>query len=70
MQSMTWNGPKPTYGTINALFVSTSMFYSHYKYFNDAVKHLEMLEWLEERQNGPLNIDIWGMEKSRYTFLI
>ena len=50
---MIWNGPKPTYGTIIALFIPTSMFYSHYKYFNDAVKHLEMLEWLEERQNGP-----------------
>jgi hypothetical protein len=68
MQGMSWNGPKPTYGTIIALFVSTSMFYSHYKYFNDAVKHPEMLEWLEGRQNGPSDIDIWGREKSRYTF--
>ena len=68
MQGMSWNGPKPTYGTIIALFVSTSMFYSHYKYFNDAVKHPEMFEWLEGRQNGPSDVDIWGREKSRYTF--
>ena len=46
------------------------MFYSHYKYFNDAVKHLEMLEWLEERQDGPLDVDIWGKEKSTIHFLI
>ena len=68
MQGMSWNGPKPTYGTIIALFISTSMFYSHYKYFNDAVKHPEMLEWLEGRQNGPSDVDIWGKEKSHYTF--
>lgn len=68
MQGMSWNGPKPTYGTIISLFVSTSMFYSHYKYFNDAVKHPEMLEWLEGRQNGPSDVDIWGREKGRYTF--
>jgi benzoyl-CoA reductase/2-hydroxyglutaryl-CoA dehydratase subunit BcrC/BadD/HgdB len=69
MQAMTWNGSKPTYGAIISLFVSTSMFYSHYKYFNDAVKHPEMLEWLEERPDGPSNIDIWGREKSHYTFV-
>jgi len=68
MQGMSWNGPKPTYGTIISLFVSSSMFYSHYKYFNDAVKHPEMLEWLEGRQNGPSDMDIWGKEKSYYTF--
>ena len=68
MQSMAWNGPKPTYGTIISLFVSTSMFYSHYKYFNDAVRHPEMLEWLEGAQNGPSDVDIWGREKGRYTF--
>lgn len=68
MQGMSWNGPKPTYGTIISLFVSSSMFYSHYKYFNDAVKHPEMLEWLEKRQDGPSDVDIWGKEKSYYTF--
>jgi len=68
LQTIAWNGAKPTYGVIIALFVSTSMFYSHYKYFNDAVKHPEMVEWLEERQNGPSDMDIWGFEKSYYTF--
>src|ERR1700679_1700728 len=69
MQSMTWNGPKPTYGTIIALFVSTSMFYSHYKYFNKAMKYPEMVEWLEARPNGPSDMDIWGKEKPYYTFI-
>jgi hypothetical protein len=68
LQTMAWNGTKPTYGVIIALFVSTSMFYSHYKYFKDAVKYPEMVEWLEERQNGPSDMDIWGYEKSYYTF--
>ena len=47
LQTMAWSGTKPNYSNIIALFVSTSMFYSHYKYFNDAVKHPEMVEWLE-----------------------
>ena len=65
---MSWSGTKPTYGTIISLFVSTSMFYSHYKYFNDAVKHPEMFEWLEGSPNGSSDMDIWGKEKAHYTF--
>jgi hypothetical protein len=68
LQTMARNGPKPTYGVIIALFVSTSMFYSYYKYFKDAVKHPEMVEWLEERQNGPSDMDLWRYEKDYYTF--
>ena len=68
MQTMTWNGPKPTYSAIIGLFVSTSMFYSHYKHFNKAVKHPDMVEWLEARKNGPSDMDIWGKEKPYYTF--
>ena len=66
---MTWNEPKPTYSMIIGLFVSTSMFYSHYKHFNKAVKYPEMVEWLEERPNGPSDMDIWGKDKPYYTFV-
>lgn len=66
---MTWNGPKPTYGTIIGLFLSTSMFYSHYnKHFGRIMKYPEMVEWLEERPDGPSNMDIWGKDKSSYNF--
>jgi hypothetical protein len=68
-QSMTWNGSKPTYTTIIGLFLSTSMFYSHYKkYFTRVMKYPEMVEWLEERPDGPSNMDIWGKEKAYYSF--
>jgi hypothetical protein len=68
-QSMTWNGSKPTYTTIIGLFLSTSMFYSHYKkYFIRVMKYPEMVEWLEERPDGPSNMDIWGKEKAYYSF--
>src|SRR5271168_206541 len=33
-----------------------------------SMKHPEMVEWLEERRNGPSDMDIWGHEKSYYTF--
>jgi hypothetical protein len=68
MRGMEWTGTKPTYGRIINLFVSTSMFYSHYKHFNKAVKYPEMVEWLEDGPNSPSNVDIWGREKPHYTF--
>jgi hypothetical protein len=68
MQTMIWQGPKPTYATIISLFVSRAMFYSHYKHFNRAAKYPEMVEWLEERPDGPSNMDIWGQDKPYYNF--
>jgi hypothetical protein len=68
LQAMVWHGTKPNYGSIISLFVSSSMFYSHYKHFNDAVKYPAMVEWLEEREDRPSDMDLWGKEKSHYTF--
>ena len=60
MWAMEWVGTKPTYAKIINLFISTSMFYSHYKHFNRVVKYPEMVEWLEDGPNSPSNIEIWG----------
>lgn len=68
MRAMEWVGTKPTYAKIINLFVSTSMFYSHYKHFNRVVKYPEMVEWLEDGPNSPSNIEIWGREKPHYNF--
>jgi len=48
--------------------MSRSMFYSHYKYFDEAVKHPEMLAWLEQSEDI-LDVDIWGKKKPHYTFV-
>ena len=44
IQELSWNGNRPTFGQIIDLFMSMSMFYSHFKFFDQAVKHPEMLE--------------------------
>ena len=44
------------------------MFYSHYKYFDEAVKHPEMLAWLEQSEEVS-DVDVWGKKKPHYTFV-
>ena len=44
------------------------MFYSHFKFFDQAVKHPEMLEWLE-KTGACSDLDIWGKEKTFYNFV-
>ena len=48
--------------------MSRSMFYSHFRFFDQAVKHPEMLEWLEET-GACLDVDFWGKEKKFYNFI-
>lgn len=48
--------------------MSRSMFYSHFKYFDEAVKHPEMLAWLEQDEDI-LDVDVWGKKKAHYTFV-
>jgi len=67
-QELSWNGNRPTFGQIIDLFMSRSMFYSHFKFFDQAVKHPEMLEWLEET-GACSDVDIWGKEKKFYNFV-
>ena len=47
-KELSWNGNRLTFGQIIDLFMSRLMFYSHFRFFDQAVKHPEMLEWLEE----------------------
>ena len=67
-QELSWNGNRPTFGQIIDLFMSRSMFYSHFRFFDQAVKDPEMLEWLEE--TGACSyVDVWGKEKKFYNFV-
>ena len=67
-QELSWNGNRPTFGQIIDPSMLRSMFYSHFKFFDWAVKHAEMLEWLEE-SGACSDLDIWGKEKPFYNFV-
>ena len=65
---MSSDSNRPTFGQIIDLFMSRSMFYLHFKFFDQAVKHPEMLEWLEET-GGCSDLGVWGKEKYFYNFV-
>ena len=62
LQGMSWTGTKPNYGAIISLFLSTSFFYSHYKHFNEAIKHPKMVECWKGGRMAPLTW-IFGKRK-------
>ena len=51
------------------LFVSKSFWHSHVnKYCSQVSDHPLMVEWLENGEDKPFDLDVWGVEKSNYTF--
>jgi len=55
--------------TLVEIFVSKSVWYSHYiKIFPRAQKFPELLKWLESGEGAPSGGSIFGVEKQTYTF--
>lgn len=64
-----WTGKKPSKTDIVEIVVSKSFFHSHYKpLFSKVAKYPEMLAWLEGKEDKLPDIEVWGVEKSVYTF--
>jgi hypothetical protein len=64
-----WTGDKLSAVDLIELFVSKSFWHSHVKKcFSQVSNHPLMIEWLENGEGGPSNVDVWGVEKSSYTF--
>ena len=67
--SGTWIGKKPTNTDLVELFVGKSMFYKYYKRgFGNINNFPLMMEWLEGGEGAPSDLDVWGVERSSYTF--
>src|ERR1700679_1023613 len=65
----TWSGNKLSAVDFIELFVSKSFWHSHVKkYFSKVSDHPLMVEWLENGEHRPSDLDVWGVEKSSYTF--
>jgi hypothetical protein len=65
----TWIGNKLSAVDFIELFVSKSFWHSHVKkYFSKVSDHPLMVEWLENGAHRPSDVDVWGFEKSSYTF--
>lgn len=65
----TWPGRKPSNTDIVEIFVSKSMWFSHYKKnFAKLSNYPLMVEWLENGDDKPDDATVWGLAKSAYTF--
>jgi hypothetical protein len=64
-----WLGNKLTAVDLVELFVSKSFWHSHVKkYCSQVSNHSLMVEWLENGADKPSDLDVWGIQKSNYTF--
>jgi hypothetical protein len=65
--SWLWN--KLTAVDLVELFVSKSFWHPHVKkYCSQVSNHLLMIEWLESREDRFSDLEVWGIQKSNYTF--
>lgn len=64
----TWPGKKPSGTDLIEIFLSKSMWFSHYKpAFSKVSNYPLMVEWLENEEEKPSDLDAWGIEKAMYT---
>lgn len=65
----TWPGKKPSETSLIELFISKSMWHSHYRpSFSKVSRHGDLQQWLEDKDNKPTALSVWGIQKSSYTF--
>ena len=64
-----WLIRKPSETEIVELFVGKTMWHSHLKkFFSRVPKYPELLKWLKEEEDALPTIDIWGEDKTSFTF--
>jgi hypothetical protein len=65
-----WPGKKPSATDLIEVFVSKSMWFSHYKpAFPKVADYPEMVKWLENSDDKGTDLEVWGVEKGSYSLL-
>jgi hypothetical protein len=65
-----WNIRRPTETEIVELFVGKTTWHNKLKkYFSKLPKYPAMLEWMKEGEEALPDVEIWGEEKSSYSWL-
>jgi hypothetical protein len=60
---------KPGHTELVEIFMSKSYWHSHVaKPFALIASHPQMVEWLEDKEDGPSDFDVWHHQKSEYGF--
>ena len=64
----TWPGKRPSTTELIEIFLSKSMWFSHYKpVFSKVSNYPLMVEWLENEEAKVSDSEVWGVEKANYT---
>jgi hypothetical protein len=65
-----WPGKIPCSMDLIKVFVSKSMWFSHYKpAFSKVANFPEIVLWLEDSDEKEMDLDVWGSEKGTYSDL-
>lgn len=64
----TWVGKKPPTTDVIELFVSKSMWHSHYTLFEQVPNFPVLKSWLDNGPDAPSDFEVWGYEKLSYNF--
>lgn len=56
----------PTTIDIIKIVTSRTMWYSHYKMFEKVSRYPELGEWLDETEDAPGDVELWGFESEVY----
>jgi len=56
----------PTQNDFYQLVTSRSMWYKHYKLFEQMPRYPHLIAWLKESDNAQSNIEIWGFDRDLY----
>ena len=65
----TWHIQQPTSDEIVVLFISKSSWPENYmKLFPQAETFEDLVDWLKQSADAPMNMELWGVEKGLYSF--
>jgi hypothetical protein len=65
----TWPFKRPTAKHLNEMFTSKSNWHQYYvDAFEDLSDFPEMLLWLEQGDDAPSNVEVWGVDKDNFHF--
>ena len=65
---ITWEVKKPTDTEIIECFVAKSSFYKNLKHFKHVSDYPDMQKWLENNDDAPSSLKVWGVQKESYSY--
>ena len=65
---ITWEVKKPTDTEIIECFVAKSSYYKNLKHFKHVSDYPDMQKWLENNDDAPSSLKVWGVQKESYSY--